>query len=498
MDEKKGLGGCETPAPSKAISDKQPAPYGAIADKSQPSFSLRPYQVDGVEKSRAAYAGGAQSVVYVLPTGGGKTAVFVFIVENAVKLGRRVLILAHRQEIFDQVAGALTIAGVPYGVIAPGSPETDAPVQIASVASLARARRLNRWRDWFDFIVVDECHHAVAGSWTRVLASQPGAKILGVTATPERLDGMGLRKRFGRMVVGPQTAELTEAGYLCGFTVFEPVAGGPDMSGARMRAGEFAIEDTRAAMGGVVIGAAVEEKKRICPGVPTVAFCIDVDHSKAVAERFHDAGIKAAHVDGDTPSAERRAAIAALGGDGLEVLCNCGLISEGVDVPALGAALLLRPTASLALYLQQVGRALRPAPGKDRALILDFSGNVARHGLPDAPREWSLDAKPRRQRERAEGPRLRRCPSCACLNLPSAHSCVECGADLRTARERAEIEVALREAKQRELEDMLARMRPFERIAWAGADERRLHLVARVQATREVGFTTRSERPSNA
>ena len=156
------------------------------------------------------------------------------------------------------------------------------------------------------------------------------------------------------------------------------------------------------------------------------------------------------------------------------------MISEGVDVPNIAAAILLRPTASVGLYLQQVGRALRPAPGKERALILDFSGNVARHGLPDAPRTWSLDAKPRRPRERRDGPRLRRCSSCSALNRAAAHSCMNCDRDLRTPKERREIEVALEQAKRRETEDAVSLMRPRERWSWAGAEESHLRLVARL------------------
>ena len=139
------------------------------------------------------------------------------------------------------------------------------------------------------------------------------------------------------------------------------------------------------------------------------------------------------HLDGETPADDRRAAIAGLSDGSVQVLTNCGLISEGVDVPAIGAAILLRPTASLALYLQQVGRSLRPSPAKEKALILDFSGNVARFGLPDAPREWSLESKPRRQRAKAEGPQLRKCKECSALNRPGAHECAHCGADFEDA-----------------------------------------------------------------
>ena len=204
------------------------------------------------------------------------------------------------------------------------------------------------------------------------------------------------------MVEAPSTAEMIKGGWLSPFVVFEP-SKAPDLSGARIRGGDYAIEDIREAIDGVVIGAAVDEYQRICPGVPTVVFCIDVAHSTSVAERFRAAGVRAAHVDGETPASERRSAIAGLGSGALDVICNCGLIPEGVDVPAIGAAILLRPTASLALHLQQVGRALRLAPGKDRALILDFAGNISRHGMPDAPRQWSLDfeaAPPAREERR--------------------------------------------------------------------------------------------------
>jgi DNA repair protein RadD len=254
----------------------------------------------------------------------------------------------------------------------------------------------------------------------------------------------------------------------------------PDLSKARIRSGDYAFEDLRQAMNGVVIGAAVAEYMRICRGVPAVVFCVDIGHSKSVAERFCESGVRALHVDGDTPAQERRAAVAALGSGEL-VITNCNLFDEGVDVPAIGAAILLRPTASLALYLQQVGCALRPARGKDRVIILDFTGNTARHGLPGEPREWSLEAKPRRPRERAGGPQLRRCPSCAALNRAGAHACAEDGADLKTPRERREIEMALQEAARRELEDQVAQMRFREQLDWAGADEQRLRLVARIR-----------------
>ena len=167
-------------------------------------------------------------VLLVSPTGSGKTIMFSYILAAAARRGKRVLILAHRAEIIEQIEGALKLAGVAYGLIAAGHPEIDAPVQIASVATIAR--RLDRWRDRFDFVVVDEAHHAVAGSWAAVLASQPRAHVLGVTATAERLDGRGLGEIFDDLVVGPSTAELIGAGWLSRFVVYEQSA--PDLSRA--------------------------------------------------------------------------------------------------------------------------------------------------------------------------------------------------------------------------------------------------------------------------
>ncbi len=442
--------------------------------------TLRPYQADAVDLIRDAYRAGARRVLFQLPTGGGKTVVFSHVLAGAVQRGRRVLVLTHRAEILAQIEAAVTMAEVAYGRIAAGVAESDASVQLASIDTLARPKRLDRWRDRFDLVVVDECQHAVSPTWARVLGSQPRAMILGVSATPQRLDGRGLIEQFDQMVIGPQAADLIKAGWLSPFVVYQPTEA-PDMTAARIRAGDFAIEDQREAMDGVVIGAAVDEYRRICPGVPAVVFCVDIQHSQEVAERFRAAGVRATHVDGETPASERRRAVAGLADGSLDVITNCNLFGEGVDIPVLGAAILLRPTASLALFLQQVGRTLRPSPDKSRALILDFAGNTARHGLPDAPRQWSLDSKPVKQRERSEGAGLRRCKACCALNRASAHECSECGADLRTPKERREIEIALEQANRREEENKIARWPYRKQVEWAAGDERRLRTIARVK-----------------
>ena len=223
-----------------------------------PNLRLRDYQLDAVARIRATFKSGSRRVLFQLPTGGGKTVCFAYIIAGAVKRGRRVLILTHRAEILEQIQAAIELTGERFGITAPGFDENDAPVQIASIASLAQPRRLERWRDRFDFIVIDECHHAVSLTWARVITSQPRALILGVTATPERLDGRGLGEIFDDLVIGPSTAELDSPLGSRPPMVFEPIAG-PDLSDARIRAGDYAVEDMRDAMDGVVIGAAVNE-----------------------------------------------------------------------------------------------------------------------------------------------------------------------------------------------------------------------------------------------
>jgi superfamily II DNA or RNA helicase len=436
--------------------------------------SLRDYQSTAVEAIRDTYRAGAARTLLVSPTGSGKTIMFAYLIASATAKQKRVVILAHRIEIIEQICDALGSFGVAHGVIAPDAVETDDAIQVASVASLIR--RLDRWAGRFDLLVVDEAHHSVAGSWARIIAAMPDARILGVTATPERLDGRGLGDVFEQMVEGPTVAELITAGHLSPFVAYAPAAS-VDLSGARTRGGDYAIEDIRSAMGGVVIGAAVDEYLRLCPNTPAVCFCVDIAHSEAVAAKFRQCGIRALHLDGDTAPAERRHLIAALGTGELDVLINCNLIGEGLDIPVIGAAILLRPTQSLALYLQQVGRALRPAPGKDKAIILDFAANCMAHGLPDEPREWSLESKARRERGTTTA-MAKRCKECGAVNRLVARICVECGADLITPKERAEIAMRLREAETAALRQEIRGMSYPARLRWADGDAQRLETVA--------------------
>jgi superfamily II DNA or RNA helicase len=316
--------------------------------------------------------------------------------------------------------------GVRHGTIAPHYPETCWPVQVASVPAFVR--RLDPASPPpFDIIVIDECHHATASSWRTIIAAYPEAKVLGVTATPARLDGKGLGDVFDRMIIGPDVATLTREGYLVPANFFTPLRL-PNLSHVRSRAGDYAVDQLSETMSDrSLINRAVADYKVRCKGLPAVAFGVDRRHSEKIALAFQDAGLRAALVDGETDRVLRHNLIASLGTGALDVLCNCGLISEGVDVPAIGAAILMRPTKSLTLYLQQVGRALRPAPGKTRAIILDHAGNCLQHGLPETPRQWSLAAQKSKGVARHH---LVRCAACGAVTSPGPF-CTNCGAPPR-------------------------------------------------------------------
>lgn len=394
------------------------------------SILLRPYQDTMLGDVRGAFRSGFRAPLLVAPTGSGKTICFSFIAAKASSKGKNVLILVHRQELLRQTSATLAAFDVPHGIIASGVPETDEAVQVASVQTLVR--RLERMTWTPNLIVVDEAHHATKTTGHgRVLAHFAEARVLGVTATPERLDGQGLGVAaggfFDALVMGPTVSELVELGHLSRPAVYAPPSA-VDLSGIRTVAGDFNKGELAAAMDKPVItGSAVTHYARHCDGAPAIVFCASVAHADHVAEAFKAEGYRAASVDGTLDPDTRAQRIADLGSGALQVLTSCEIVSEGTDIPIVAAAILLRPTQSLALYLQQVGRALRPYPGKTHATILDHVGNCHRHGLPDDDRTWSLDSKPRRQRKKdAEETPIRQCEQCYAVHAP-APSCPSCG-----------------------------------------------------------------------
>lgn len=416
------------------------------------TFEVRPYQDDLIHRVRVALRT-SRRVLLQLPTGGGKTVVAGKMVENAAAKGHACLFTVHRRELIDQTVATFDDVGIRHGVIAAGRPyQILERVQVASIDTLKH--RQNKGSRLFPprVIVVDEAHHVGAAGWKAVVNAYPEASVIGLSATPERLDGKGLDDVFQSIVVGPSTGWLIANGYLSDYRAFAPSA--PDMQGVEVRAGDFAKGQAAGVMDRPTItGDAIKHYLRLARGQSAVAFCVSIEHSQHVAAQFRAAGVMAWHLDGGTPAGERAEAIRAFRAGEITVLCNVDLFGEGFDLPSLCASILLRPTRSLALYLQQVGRALRKAPGKSSALILDHAGNIARHGLPDEERHWTLEGRTKRKRDGGTALDVRQCPKCFFLHRPRP-ACPECGHVYDASpREVEEVEGELREvdvARQRE------------------------------------------------
>ena len=400
------------------------------------AVSLRPFQAQAVAEIRGAYMAGRRRVLFVLPTGGGKTYTFVYIAEQAAIRGNRVCILVHRQELVDQASRSLHAIGCNHGIIAAGyRQDLRQGVQVASVQTLAR--RLHTLpADFFQLLIVDEAHHAVAGTWARVLAAMPRAHVLGVTATPERLDGRGLGDQFDTLIQGPDAAWLTQMGFLVPARIYAPP--GIDLGGIKRFDTRKGHDEAEARLKqGQAMGDAVSHYRRTIAeqhNGTAIAFCVSVAHADAVAEAFRAQGIPAAMLDGTMDRGQRKRLIADLGAGVLKVLTSCDIVSEGTDIPSVTGAILLRPTDSLGLHLQQVGRVLRPCPGKEWAVINDHVSNSHRHGLPTDPREWSLEGRAKRKRAPSDALPVRVCPRCFSALPSTIPVCSECGHVFETAR----------------------------------------------------------------
>lgn len=387
-------------------------------------MELREYQIRDVARVRDAFRR-TRRVAYQLATGGGKTVLFSHIIHSAAARGKRTYVIVHREELVGQTSDKLTAYGVPHGIVMPGITPSHELVQVCMVQTLVR--RMDRLVAP-DFIVVDEGHHAAAGTWARILERWCSAYVLLVTATPERLDGKGLGAFADEMICGPSSLELVEMGFLCRPRVFAS-PNSIDMSGVKTTRGDFdQTEMTEVVKRSLIVGDAVEHYKRLCAGKPALAFCVSIEESEKTAAQFRAAGFNAVSLDGKTEKWYRQSTLKGLATGSVNVVTSCNLISEGFDCPGVVASILLRPTQSLTLYLQQVGRALRPFAGKDHALILDHVGNVFRHGMPDADRAWSLDGRKARQKAETQEPSgpVRQCPTCYCCHAP-APKCPVCG-----------------------------------------------------------------------
>jgi DNA repair protein RadD len=395
---------------------------------------LRRYQEDVIAEFHHMVALKQSRVIIVAPTGAGKTIIAAEIIKRKVTARQNALVLAHTREIIKQTAIKLFARGIAHGVIQAGiTPRPFEPVQVASIQTLwARAMRTERMElPPADLLVVDECHHCPANTYRWIIDSYPGAVLLGLTATPCRGDGRGLGGIFDAIVECPQVPTLIEQGYLVKTRVYAPVE--PDLRGVRTQAGDYVETQLADRMDRPqLIGDIVTHWHRFGERRKTVCFTVNVPHAMHIRDEFTKSGVRAEHIDGDTPKSERDAVLARLASGEIELITNCMVLTEGWDMPGIGCCILARPTKKMGLYRQMVGRILRPAEGKADAIVLDHSGAVFRHGFVEDHVAWTLDPDRRAEspahnaRAREAGSRLLECSNCKAIRV-AGEACTSCG-----------------------------------------------------------------------
>lgn len=385
---------------------------------SRPAPELRDYQLDAVRRAETALAERSRPIL-ASPTGSGKTVIAAHLAARARAQGKTVLFVAPRRELVYQTVESFQRLGMYPGVIMSGEkPSAYADVQVASMQTLYSRLKRGRVPPRADLLLIDECHLSISPSALTVMSAYPDAGVVGLTATPARGDGRALGMVYTDLIAVATTAGLTEQGWLCPAIYYAPTA--PDLS--RVRIDPKSKDYHQGDLAGVMdrpklVGDVVDHWMRLARDRRTVVFASSVQHSAHIVAEFSRVGIAAEHVDANTPHGERKAIFDRFRSGETQVLSNCFLASYGFDLPDLSCVVLARPTKSLVLYLQMVGRGLRP--GKDSCLVLDHTGAVHHHGMADSCHPWSLDGASTIQ-DRADAARKER-------KEPKDITCGQCG-----------------------------------------------------------------------
>jgi superfamily II DNA or RNA helicase len=430
-------------------------------------ITLRPYQrkaVESIVSTCSKQSGTRSRVLYVSPTGSGKTVIAAAAIRRLVSLGLRVVFLAHTREIIKQTQKKLEGFGVSHGVLMARFPSSNdnAMVQVCSVQTLCARNQ----RPTANVIIVDEAHHASAKRYELLLEAYPDAHVIGITATPLREDSKTLSFVFDEMKTVALPSGLKADGYLsdpaiygCTADVQSTIQTG--LRGVKRVNGDYNRTQLGRAMNQQpLIGKIVDEWKRLGRGHRTVVFASSVQHSIAIAERFSRAGVKAEHIDGSMPATARDAILKRLDAGKTTVVSNFGVLSEGWDQPSVKCLVLARPTRSLTLFLQWAGRCLRPWAGK-HPIIIDHALLTNRFGYPDEDREFSLhEARVENENQTRE---YRPCPDCLRMIPLMSEECRFCNSVVQRPESPEEINAKL---------ELVSRRKPE-----TGADSRVLRIA---------------------
>lgn len=386
-------------------------------------MKLRDYQLDIINKIKKAFLRGNRSVLLQLPTGSGKTLIASEMTRMSVLKKKTVWFICNRSELIEQTARAFDLMGIDFSFIASGwEYSINKNVYICSIQTLFR--RIESIKKKPDFIFWDEAHSIAANTWKTTFEKNKQAFHLLLTATPCRLDGKGFSSFATDLVSGPSVNTLIECGYLCDYRAFAPRR--LDLVGINTAMGDYVNKEIAEIVDKPKFtGDAINEYKKHSMGKRNIVFCVNIEHSKHVAQEFNLAGIPAEHIDGSTDKNIRKKCIDDFKLGKIKVLTSVDLLTTGFDVPSIEVVTFLRPTKSRALAIQMMGRGLRVSPGKDRVLFLDHVNMFEYHGLPDDERDWSLDGIKKRNSENE--PSVKICSRCYAAMRNTASQCPECG-----------------------------------------------------------------------
>jgi superfamily II DNA or RNA helicase len=381
-----------------------------VACKVSYLFKLHDYQQTLVNKARQAYIDGYNAPCVVAPCGAGKSVVISDIARLTTDKGNRVLFLVHRKELVDQIRNTFQKNEVNLDLVEFGMVQTV-------------VRRLNKTPKPA-LIITDESHHGLAASYRKIYDYFKDVRRLGFTATPIRLDGSGLGDINDILIEEVDAEWLIENHFLSPYKYYAPKL--IDVSKLKLtNLKEFSSSSIDDALHDKTIyGDVIKHYRDLADGEQAIAYCHSVEASKYTAEQFKTHGIHATHLDAKTPKDERDSIIKAFRNKEIRILCNVDLIGEGFDVPDCSTVIMLRPTQSLSLFIQQAMRGMRYKPGKT-STIIDHVDNVRRFGLPDQKRHWSLSGKKKSSSE-AEI-KIKQCPNCFAVYPSNEKECPECG-----------------------------------------------------------------------
>lgn len=367
---------------------------------------------------------------------------FAYMADEAQRRGNVVWFLVHRRELEDQTVATFERFNIEFNSI-----------YIDMVNTVSR-RLDNLHIPEPDLIIFDEAHFSAATTWQRIIDKFPNAYIVGLTATPTRLDGKPLGDIYDNLVLGESIGQLIDRGHLAPYKYYAPTL--LETERLSSKRGEYDLKEAEKQMNErAIYGDVIKHYRQYADGKQTVVYCSTIEHSERVAEEFRSAGYNAMHFDGNTPKKERERIVQAYRDGDITILCNVDLISVGFDMPDIECAILLRPTQSTALYIQQASRALRKKEGKT-AVILDHVGNYARHGLPDDDHEWTLEGKflPPRPHDDEGMLTVRQCEQCYGVYKSELKQCPHCGHEYEITQREIEYkkEIELQEIKRKEKE----------------------------------------------